>query len=64
MQLMPIDQFGYPVRVVEPPTYPGDREAKCTWHVYKDPANVPERYYTDVGRRKPLTIVGQAEEPA
>jgi hypothetical protein len=49
---------------VEPPTYPDDREAKCTWHVYKDPANVPERYYTDVGRRKPLTIVGQAEEPA
>ncbi len=61
MQLMPIDQFGYPVRVVEPPTYPDDREAKCTWHVYKDPANVPERYYTDVGRRKPLTILGQTE---
>ena len=61
MQLMPIDQFGYPVRVVEPPTYPHDREAKCTWHVYKDPANVPERYYTDVGRRKPLTILGQPE---
>jgi hypothetical protein len=64
MQLMPIDQFGYPVRVVEPPTYPDDREAKCTWHVYKDPANVPERYYTDVGRRKPLTILGQAEDRA
>jgi hypothetical protein len=50
------------VRVVEPPTYPDDREAKCTWHVYKDPANVPERYYTDVGRRKPLTMFGQAED--
>jgi hypothetical protein len=63
MQLMPIDQFGYPVRVVEPPTYPDEREAKCTWHVYKDPSNVPERYYTDVGRRKPLTIIGQSEDP-
>ena len=61
MQLMPIDQFGYPVRVVEPPTYPAEREAKCTWHVYKDPANVPERFYTDVGRRKPLTILGQTD---
>ena len=60
MQLMPIDQFGYPVRVVEPPTYPDDREAKCTWHVYKDPANVPERYYTDVGRTKPPAIPGAA----
>jgi hypothetical protein len=61
MQLMPIDKFGYPVRVVEPPTYPDNRDAKCTWHVYKDPAKVPERYYTDVGRRKPLTILGQTE---
>lgn len=57
MQLMPIDKFGYPVRVVEPPTYPDHRDAKCTWHVYKDPAAVPERYYTDVGRRKLLTVL-------
>jgi hypothetical protein len=56
MQLMPIDKFGYPVRVVEPPTYPDNREAKCVWHVYKDPAKVPERYYADVGRTKPPAI--------
>jgi hypothetical protein len=56
MQLKPIDTFGYPVRVVEPPTYPDQREAKCVWHVYKDPSMVPERYYTDVGRTKPATI--------
>lgn len=61
MQLMPIDKFGYPVRVVEPPTYPEEREAKCTWHVYKDPAKVPERYYTDVGRTKPDVIGGSAK---
>ncbi len=61
MQLMPIDKFGYPVRVVEPPTYPDDREAKCTWHVYKDPAMVPERYYKDVGRTKPPSI-GRSSE--
>ena len=58
MQLMPIDHFGYPVRVTEPPTYPNDGTAKCTWHVYKDPAKVPERYYTDVGRQKPDVIPG------
>jgi hypothetical protein len=53
MQLKPIDAFGYPVRVVEPPTYPAESEAKCTWHVYKDPTKVPERFYKDVGRTKP-----------
>lgn len=53
MQLKPIDEFGYPVRVVEPPTYPAESEAKCTWHVYKDPTKVPDRYYEDVGRVKP-----------
>ena len=58
MQLKPIDAFGYPVRVVEPPTYPDEREAKCTWHVYKDPAKVPERYYADVGRTKPASLAG------
>jgi hypothetical protein len=53
MQLKPIDAFGYPVRVVEPPTYPANAAAKCTWHIYKDPTNVPEQFYSDVGRTKP-----------
>jgi hypothetical protein len=63
MQLLPIDKFGYPVRVVEPPTYPATADAKCTWHVYKDPADVPERYYTDVGRRKPASVGEQVDAP-
>jgi hypothetical protein len=53
MQLKPIETFGYPVRVVEPPTYPDRKDEKCTWHVYKDPRKVPDRYYADVGRTKP-----------
>jgi hypothetical protein len=53
MQLKPIEAFGYPVRVVEPPTYPDRKDVKCTWHVYKDPRKVPESYYEDVGQRKP-----------
>jgi hypothetical protein len=56
MQLKPIDAFGYPVRVVEPPTYPDRSHAKCTWHVYKDPTSVPERYYRAVGREKPKDL--------
>jgi hypothetical protein len=58
MQLKPIDAFGYPVRVVEPPTYPSTSEAKCTWHVYKDPTHVPEGYYRAVGREKPANLGG------
>jgi hypothetical protein len=53
LQLKPIDAFGYPVRVVEPPTYPSETAAKCTWHIYKDPTAVPERYYETVGRKRP-----------
>ncbi|HKZ90782.1 MAG TPA: hypothetical protein VJZ50_01470 [Candidatus Limnocylindrales bacterium] len=64
MQLMPIDRFGYPVRVVEPPTYPDRRDVKCTWHVYKDPADVPERYYSDVGRTKPDGVEGGPDPAA
>jgi hypothetical protein len=53
MQLKPIEAFGYPVRVVEPPVYPATADAKCTWHVYKDPRKTPEEFYRAVGRAKP-----------
>ena len=48
-QLTPIDDFGHPARVVEPPTRPGD---PCTWTVYRDPALVPDEAYIRVGRRR------------
>ena len=63
LQLKPIDAFGYPVRVVEPPTYPAEANKKCTWHIYKDPKAVPERYYEEVGRRKPAVLGGSAKSP-
>ena len=50
MQLEPIDNFGYPVRVVDPPLAPRQR---CRWTVYRDPADVPESAYRRVGRTKP-----------
>lgn len=53
MEQMPIDAFGYPLRVVEPPTYPEQADVKCTWYMYKDPHRVPAEYYKRVGRSKP-----------
>ena len=55
---MPIDRFGYPVRVIDPPVYPDsdrdpERRQKCQWQMFKDPTNVPEEYYARVGRTKP-----------
>jgi len=53
MEKMPIENWGYPVRVVEPPTYPELVEAKCTWYVYKDLDQIPEKFYTRLGHQKP-----------
>jgi hypothetical protein len=52
---IPIRQLGYPVRVVDPPTWPEARAGgKCTWSVYKNPALVPEEAYRRVGAEKPV----------
>lgn len=58
MEELPIDRFGYPVRVIDPPVYPDtDRDPevrqRCQWQMFKDPTNVPEEYYVRVGRTKP-----------
>jgi hypothetical protein len=64
MQLKPIDAFGYPVRVVEPPSYPSETAKKCTWHIYKDPKQTPDIFYEDVGRKKPAAFGGKAAAAA
>ena len=56
-----IDAFGYPVRVVEPPTYPSATHKKCTFHIYKNPKDVPDTFYQEVGREKPKTFGGRAQ---
>lgn len=58
MEHMPMDRFGYPVRVVDPPIYPDTNKdpivrQKCQWQIFKDPTKVPEEYYTRNGRTKP-----------
>ena len=65
MEEMPIDRFGYPVRVIDPPTYPDtdpdpDVRQKCQWQMFKDPTTVPEEYYTRVGRTKPTRFGSSA----
>ena len=65
MEEMPIDRFGYPVRVIDPPTYPDtnpdpDVRQKCQWQMFKDPTKVPEEYYTRVGRTKPAAFGSRA----
>jgi hypothetical protein len=66
MEEMPIDRFGYPVRVIDPPTYPDtdrdpDVRQKCQWTMYKDPTKVPEEVYTRVGRTKPAAFGSKAQ---
>ena len=58
MEEMPMDRFGYPVRVVDPPVYPDvdrdpDVRQRCQWQMFKDPTQVPAEYYERVGRVKP-----------
>ena len=66
---MPIDAFGYPVRVVDPPLYPNTGDAMCRWTVYRRPEDVPAAVYERLGRRKPppgspLGSAGRAEREA
>ena len=66
MEEMPIDRFGYPVRVIDPPVYPDtDKDPavrqKCQWQMFKDPTQVPAEYYERVGRTKPTAFGSKAQ---
>lgn len=50
---LPIESYGYPVRVVDPPLWPNDGHAVCKWTVYRTPEAVPEAVYARLGFRKP-----------
>jgi hypothetical protein len=49
-EILPIENFGYPNRITEYPENPGD---PCTWYIYKNPDDIPEEYYTRIGKTKP-----------
>jgi hypothetical protein len=59
---MPIEAFGYPVRIVDPPLYPNNGDAVCRWTVYRTPDAVPESVYARLGYRKPAAdaVLGSA----
>jgi hypothetical protein len=63
MEEWPIDRFGYPVRVVDPPVYDPERperSGKCQYQMFKDPTAVPAEYYARVGRTRPQTFGSRA----
>lgn len=70
MEHLPMDRFGYPVRVVEPPLYPtrdgirvddrSEDRQRCQWTMYKDPTTVPEEIYRRAGRSKPTSFGSDA----
>jgi hypothetical protein len=65
MEELPMDRFGYPVRVIDPPTYPDTNpdpnvRQKCQWQMFKDPTQVPEEYYERVGRKRPEAFGSKA----
>ncbi len=53
LEKMPIENFGYPVRVVDPPTYPSDGTAVCSWTIYRRIEDVPKTVYERLGFSKP-----------
>jgi hypothetical protein len=52
-EVMPAKAFGYPVRVIDPPSYPHAANAKCRYTIYKDPRAIPEHVYRRIGMTKP-----------
>ncbi|MFN0152986.1 MAG: hypothetical protein ACKVUT_01245 [Gaiella sp.] len=57
LEYWPAQQWGHPVRVVDPPLYPhdtaGQAPKQCTWTVYKRLDAIPAEAYERIGRRKP-----------
>lgn len=49
---LPIERFGYPLRVVDPPLE-GQLNGRCTWTLYRNPRDVPQAYYEMLGEVKP-----------
>ena len=52
LEKKPVEEFGYPVRVVDPPVYP-NVNAKCRWYIYKHPDLIPEKYFKRIDAEKP-----------
>jgi hypothetical protein len=55
-ETMPMDWYGFPLYPLDPPEdYHRD---PCRWYWYKDPADIPERFWERYGRQKPASLGG------
>jgi hypothetical protein len=48
--MLTIEWGGFPAVVAHPPERPGE---PCVHYLYKNPEDIPEEYYTRVGKEKP-----------
>jgi hypothetical protein len=49
---LPIKWYGVPLYPSEPPT--DFNHDPCTWYWYKDPADIPVKYWERYGERPPV----------
>ncbi len=66
LEKLPMERWGHPVRVVDPPRWGGDAGApetrrQCTWTVYKTLEAIPDAVYQRVGHTKPRLPVIDAD---
>jgi hypothetical protein len=49
--IVPMEKDGYPIWVIDVPEKVG--EVPCKYYIYKDPDNIPSRFYERYGLKKP-----------
>ncbi|MFA5079505.1 MAG: hypothetical protein WC541_08490 [Dehalococcoidia bacterium] len=49
--IVPMEKTGYPIWVIDPPDKVG--QSPCKYYIYKDPDNIPARFYERYGLKKP-----------
>lgn len=70
LEKLPVERWGHPVRVVDPPRWGGSAGAEptlrmCTWTVYKSLEAIPASAYERIGHTKPrLPVLGPDGRPA
>ena len=50
-EILPLEWGGWPLWVTG---YRPDAAEPCTWHFYKRPELIPEKYFTRLGFKKPV----------
>ncbi|MCP4724137.1 MAG: hypothetical protein GY863_03830, partial [bacterium] len=48
-EILPYEEFGY---IMWPTDEPEGPEDECRWHIYKDPNDIPDKYYERIGVKK------------